>query len=120
MKRNTYGIQVITRGAIVERETFPETAYLIETLTIRLGPDLLNEWIMSRNRKTRDNFKPGPEGAAEWVAYGAERAEQRWAWREKIIDALGLTHNGDTSGISIEQAISEIFTVVQIRPVSEV
>lgn len=109
-------VQLVTKGAFVD-DGGGYPPHLIETYTLRLNHVALNEWIMSECLNTRDCYEDGEVGDAQWEAHKAERAERREAWKAQVLEALEI--DASTGGITIAQCISEVFTVVHIREMTE-
>lgn len=113
---NEFALQVVCKGAYVDNGTFPDSSYLVETITIRLNHIAQNAWILSNMRNTRDCYEDGAKGDAQWEAHKAEYKARRETWREKIICDLEIDQNAGS--VSITQSQSEVFTVVHIRKIA--
>lgn len=114
MQESIFALQVISKGSFVDRDS--ESAYLIEVTTIRLNPEALNKWILSECMNVRECYEDGLAGDAEWTEHKEEYAERRKDWQDRIINILGI--NASAGSISITQAQSEVFTVVQIEEIA--
>lgn len=97
--------------SVVSKGTFEDQGYEITATTIRLNPVAMNEWIFSSLLNDRWCY----ESQEEWEAYKAEKKAKREAWEKQIYNMLGIEITGDW-GFSITQNVSEIFTVVYMRP----
>lgn len=99
-----FGFNVISKGS------FEDQGYEIVTITIRLNPVAMNEWIFS----SRLNDRMCYENPEDWEAYKAETEAKRAVWESKILEMLKIEKTEDC-GLSITRNVSEIFTVVYMQ-----
>ncbi len=97
-----YGLQVIAEGS------FTDEGYSIRTVTIRLNGAAMDGYIMSGKWNIGDVY----ETSAEYKEYIRKKELARKEWEKKILGMLGIE---EEAGCSITRALSEIFTVVQVR-----
>ena len=114
---NKFSLQIIAKGAFVDDGVENGKLYIVEATTVRLNHVALNEWNRSECLNTRECYKDGPEGDAEWEAHKTEYAQRRKLWEEKLLKALGIYP--PKGGVRITQAQSEVFTVVHIWKVNQ-
>lgn len=121
IRSDEFALQVVAKGSFIDQvEDFMEAQkFIVDAVTVRLNPAALNGWILSNMANTRECYKDGPDGDAEWKAHKAEYAARRKNWEAQVINALGIDINRDTDSVSITQAQSEIFTVVHIRKIED-
>ena len=91
--------------------SFKDQGYEIATTVIRLNLVAMNEWIFSSLLNDRLCY----ETIEEWEVYMAETEEKRKDWENKVLEKLGIT-KAENCGLSITQSVSEIFTVVYMKP----
>jgi hypothetical protein len=108
---NEFAIQIMAKGNFVDTAAAPGKVFIVEAITIRLNWVALNEWLLSSMSNVRECYKDGTEGDAEWEAHKVEYKQKREAVRNKIISDLGISEGS----VCIEQAHSEVFTVVNCR-----
>lgn len=103
-------LQVITKGEFLdcEKSSDGEIKYRCTATVVRLTPQALNEWILSKPSNSKDFFKT----AEEYEKYLADTEKARDNLCRSIAKALGI----DYKGVTVMQNVSEIFTVAQILP----
>ena len=109
-KKNEFSIQIISSGAFLDNDPgYRGKVYLVETFVIRLNHIALNEWLLVQARNYRDHY----ETEQEWQDYLAQKEIQLQAFNDKVAAAVGC--DPSAGSITITQALSEIFTVVNIQ-----
>lgn len=96
-----FGFKVIATGEFIDE------GYLITVHSIRLSPEALNAWYMSKTHECPEYY----DSREEWEAYKAEKGQLRREWEERIAKLIGYESGGD-SRFCITQSVSEIFTIV--------
>jgi hypothetical protein len=112
-----FDFEVIARGAFIDDlrsgGAYPESLYKVKAITLRLNHVALGDYISSILDNVRECYPDGAEGDEEFELHKEECHRRRKVWEKTIIDRLGL-ETGEGIGVYIEQAESEIFTVVYI------
>ncbi len=115
LEKETFEVQTISTGSF--RDVVAGKSYIVEATTLRLNHVALNAWILSECHNTRDCYEDGEAGDAEWQAHRAERERRRETWRAQVLEVLGI--DPAEEGITITQALSEVFTAVHISEAAQ-
>lgn len=90
-----FGFKVIATGEFIDE------GYLITVHSIRLSPEALGIWHISKTKgvpSVHDAYKSG-------------KKQLHREWEDKIAKLIGYESSGD-SGFSVTQNVSNIFTIV--------
>jgi hypothetical protein len=107
-----FDLQIITRGSYVDSETNPEKVCVIETATLRLSWDALNDYLKSIVYDGREVYADGEDGDREYAEYKRNKTQRRDEWERRVKTAIGLDEVNE--GVVITQVHSEVFTAVHI------
>jgi hypothetical protein len=107
-----FDLQIITRGSYVDSETNPEKVFVIETTTLRLSQDALNDYLKSIVYDGREVYKDGEDGDQEYAEYKRNKTQRRGEWERRVKTAIGIDEA--CKSVIITQAHSEVFTAVHI------
>ncbi len=106
-----FAMQIMANGRFEDNGTGGDKSYTVEATTLRLNHVALNEWLETKTFDSRECYADGPDGDAEWKGVQERCKARRSAFDERIKAALGIKPD---KGVFIEQAHSEVFTVVNI------
>ena len=96
-----FGFRVIATGEFIDQ------GYLITVHSVRLSPEALNAWYMSKTHECPEYY----DSREAWEAYKAEKGQLRREWEDRIAKLIGYESGGDSS-FCVTQSVSEIFTIV--------
>lgn len=104
-------ISVITYGMFLDTDPgFGNKIFKIRVWTVRVGPQLLNDWMWSEHVDFRACF-PTQE---EYDAHVAEKTQQHEAVKREFSTALGIQTGWSCA---VTQNVAEIFTVVSMEAI---
>lgn len=115
LKDDGFGVEIISRGAFIDRFAGDEKAYQIETYTLRLNHVALNAYLLSLTNNCRECYPDGRDGDEQWATHKTVMRGRRQAWKAKMLRALDI--DPDTGSMAIKQVQSEVFAAVWIRKV---
>ena len=113
MQEEVFALEVIAKGAFVDKETGSGKTFLVETTIVRFNGAAMQVWQDSVMLNSRDCY----ETNEEWEAHQADYAQRRKEVQSQIIAALGLRET--LGSICITRSLSEVFTVVQIYDITK-
>ena len=103
--------EIISKGSFIDRSTDPDCLFLIEAFTLKLNYVALNGYWAIQFLNTRDCYNTDEE----FEECKNKRKDEYAAWKKQILGVLGI--DPETSGVTITQSQSEVFTVVYIREI---
>lgn len=112
-RKNAFALSVVCSGSFLDNAaSFEGDIFSVETAVVRLNGVAMNEWIFSAALNPRSCYNTDQE----WQDYLAVQAERKKNFNEKLAVAVGFDVRKE--GISVAQAVSEVFVVTQICKVA--